>query len=90
MVRLWGQIIISLFFDKLTAKVISRILGENIKFIFTSRVMGEIFIEEFLFFPRRCPSRTLKRAGSEGFKATIFQQKIILYMYILNLRIASI
>lgn len=52
--------------------------------------MGEIFIEEFLFFPRRCPSRTLKRAGSEGFKATIFQQKIILYMYILNLTIASI
>lgn len=85
-----------MFFDKLTAKVISRILGENIKFIFTSRVMREIFlsefffIEEFLFFPRRCPSRTLKRAGSEGFKATIFQQKIIVYMYILNLRIASI
>ena len=86
-----------MFFDKLTAKVISRILGENIKFIFTSRVLREIFLseffffnEEFLFFPRRCPSRTLKRAGSEGFKATIFQQKIILYMYILNLRIASI
>lgn len=57
------------------------------------------FIEEFLFFPRRRPSHTLRRAGSESFKATIFQQKIILYMYILSrieclciyyLRIASI
>ena len=52
MVRLWGQIIISLFFDKLTAKVISRILGENIKFIFTSRVMGEIFLSEFFFLSK--------------------------------------
>ena len=52
MVRLWGQIIISLFFDKLTAKVIRRILGENIKFIFTSRVMGEIFLSEFFFLSK--------------------------------------
>ena len=35
-------------------------------------------------------SSLLRRAGSESFKATIFQQKIILYMYILYLRIASI
>ena len=68
------------------------------KFIFTSRVMKEMFlsellfffIAEFLFFPRRRPSHSLRRAGSESFKATIFQQKIILYMYILYLRIASI
>ena len=37
MVRLQGQVIISLFFDKLTAKVICRILGENMKNLYSLR-----------------------------------------------------